>query len=75
MHGVVNIEIKFSFFKKIPFYWWQDDTTHTYKSLYLHCGASTKFNQYDWKYAKNQNVLWKMRMLIFKNWILVLKFL
>ena len=28
--------------KKNHFCCWQDDTIHAYKSLYLHCGPSTK---------------------------------
>ena len=38
---------------------WKDDTTHTYKSLYLHCGPSTKVNDFAQKLKyleKNQDV-------------------
>ena len=44
MHGVVNIDIKFSFFKKYTCCS-QDDKVYAYKSLYLHCGASTKVDR------------------------------
>ena len=40
----MNIDKVFSF-KKNRFCCWQDETIHAYKSLYLHCGPSTKVNR------------------------------
>ena len=36
---------KVSLIKKNHFCRWQDDKMHAYKSLYLHCGPSTKVNR------------------------------
>ena len=50
----MNIGKLFSFLKN-GFCCWHNHTIHAYKSLYLHCGLSTKANREKLKYIEKND--------------------